>query len=188
MNEKTIIDIIAYQSGFDENKLSLSTKFSDLGLDSLDNVEIIMAIEDEYDVEFCDSVELRIQSLVTIEDLYNIVKFSIDKRKRYIDGKLIDMYFEELKNTSVDLPTTKKEKKMSTQTKSRPANHQKRWTEDDEGLLVFRYAQGTPVDLIAKELSRTKVAVLGRLAELGFVYFDKEENAYFTTPTLIYQF
>jgi acyl carrier protein len=185
MNEKDFVKVIAYQAGFDENALSLSTKFNDLGLDSLDHVEIIMMIEDDYDVEFCDSIDHRTLELETIEDLYNIVKFSKDKRKRYIDSKLIDAYnIAEMSK----LVKSQKEEKMTTQTKTRPANHQKRWSEDDEGLLVFRYAQGTPIDLIAKELGRTKVAVLGRLAELGFVYFDKDENAYFTAPTLIYKF
>lgn len=177
INEK-VIEIVAYQD--DKKSVSLNSKLDSFGYDSLDYIELVMMLEDEFDLEFEDTVELKLQSLETVGDLCGFVKFSIDSKQRYINGNMIDLYF------------TERNKKMVTPdkapAKARPANHQKRWTEDDEGLLVFRYAQGTPIDLIAKELSRTKVAILGRLAELGFVYFDKEENAYFTVPTLIYQF
>jgi len=70
----------------------------------------------------------------------------------------------------------------------KPANHQKRWSEDDEQYLVINYAAGVNVDLIANVLNRTTVSVLGRLATKGLVEFDKTANAYYKVRALIYQF
>jgi chromosome condensin MukBEF MukE localization factor len=71
---------------------------------------------------------------------------------------------------------------------TKPANHNKRWSETDEKYLVTNYASGASADLIARELNRTVVSVLGRLATLGLVEFDKKENAYYRVRAKLYQF
>lgn len=48
---KTIKKIISEQLGIDENINLNSSLINDLDADSLDAVEIIMAIEDEYSIE-----------------------------------------------------------------------------------------------------------------------------------------
>ncbi|MCG0278115.1 MAG: acyl carrier protein [Thermanaeromonas sp.] len=46
--------IVAEQLGVDEEEISLDTSFEDLNADSLDIVELIMALEEEFDIEIPD--------------------------------------------------------------------------------------------------------------------------------------
>ena len=43
--------IIAEQLGMDADKVAADSKFSDLGADSLDTVEIMMALEEKFDIQ-----------------------------------------------------------------------------------------------------------------------------------------
>ena len=70
----------------------------------------------------------------------------------------------------------------------KPVNHNKRWSSDDEKDLLVKFASGKPLDLIADELGRTVVSILHRLSLNELVEFDREKNAYYTVPTLLYQF
>jgi acyl carrier protein len=54
--KNSVCQIIADQLGLDEEEVSLSsTLSSDLGADSLDMVELILAIEEEFETEISDS-------------------------------------------------------------------------------------------------------------------------------------
>lgn len=46
--------IVAEQLGVDEEEITLDTSFEDLNADSLDIVELIMALEEEFDIEIPD--------------------------------------------------------------------------------------------------------------------------------------
>ena len=50
MTEK-IIELLADHLGMDVSEISENTTFEDLGADSLDVVEILMEMEDEFDVK-----------------------------------------------------------------------------------------------------------------------------------------
>ena len=64
--------IIAEQLGVDEEEVKLETNLAkDLEADSLDAVEIIMAIEDEYAIEIPDEEAEKIQ---TVGDLVRYVE------------------------------------------------------------------------------------------------------------------
>lgn len=52
---KKIREIIADKLGIAEDEITMDTSFEDIGADSLDIVEVIMAIEEEYDVQVSDS-------------------------------------------------------------------------------------------------------------------------------------
>merc|ERR1711972_730580 len=53
--EGTLADLIAEQLGVDKEKVTPSASFTeDLGADSLDAVELIMAIEEKFDIEIPD--------------------------------------------------------------------------------------------------------------------------------------
>ncbi|KAI9274605.1 acyl carrier protein-like protein [Phascolomyces articulosus] len=53
--ESRILDILRGFDKIDESKVSLDAHFvNDLGLDSLDTVEVIMAVEEEFSVEITD--------------------------------------------------------------------------------------------------------------------------------------
>ena len=72
---ETIRKIISEQLGLDEKIISLDSNLTtDLDDDSLDAVEIIMAIEDEFSIEIPDD---RIEDLVTIHDLVEYIESSV---------------------------------------------------------------------------------------------------------------
>ena len=55
--EEKLIDIIAEQLGVDKDKVKPEASFvDDLGADSLDLVELIMAMEEAFDIEIADEV------------------------------------------------------------------------------------------------------------------------------------
>ena len=59
-----VIKIIAEQLGVPEDKIKEDAKFvEDLGADSLDTVELVMALEDEFDCEIPDEEAEKILSV-----------------------------------------------------------------------------------------------------------------------------
>ncbi|KAG0334115.1 hypothetical protein BG004_000548 [Podila humilis] len=61
--EKRVLDILVGFNKVDANKISLQANFnSDLGLDSLDTVEVVMAIEEEFSIEIPDKDADEIKS------------------------------------------------------------------------------------------------------------------------------
>ncbi len=70
--EERIKEIIADQLGIDVEQIKPESKFvDDLGADSLDVVELIMAFEEEFDVEIPDEDAEKIQ---TVGDVINYIK------------------------------------------------------------------------------------------------------------------
>lgn len=68
-NQERLIEIIAKQLGVDENNVTPDASFmEDLGADSLDTVELVMALEEEFDLEIPDSDAEKIQ---TVQDALN---------------------------------------------------------------------------------------------------------------------
>lgn len=63
--------IISKELGVDQEKITLDTHLiDDLGADSLDAVELIMAIEDEFNIEIADDAA---QNVKRVSDLVNYV-------------------------------------------------------------------------------------------------------------------
>ena len=53
--QERVIDIVASQLGVDKEKVTPETSFvNDLGADSLDTVELVMAFEEEFGIEIPD--------------------------------------------------------------------------------------------------------------------------------------
>jgi len=53
--EKRLKEIVAEQLGIEEDAIATGSDFqSDLGADSLDFVELVMAVEEEWDIEITD--------------------------------------------------------------------------------------------------------------------------------------
>jgi len=62
--ESRVKEIIINQLGVDEKEVTLEAKFiDDLGADSLDLVELVMALEEEYDTEITDEEAEKIQTV-----------------------------------------------------------------------------------------------------------------------------
>jgi len=59
-----IIEIVAEQLGADKSQVTRETSFvNDLGADSLDTVEIVMEIEDEFDIDVAQEDAEKIQTV-----------------------------------------------------------------------------------------------------------------------------
>lgn len=76
MNTEEILDkvkeIIIEQLGVSEDAVSNEASFiDDLGADSLDIVELIMALEEEFDIEIPDS---DAEKIVTVGDVVEYIK------------------------------------------------------------------------------------------------------------------
>ncbi|MEA4900159.1 acyl carrier protein [Desulfitobacterium sp.] len=63
--------IVVDQLGVDEEEISLDTSFTDLNADSLDIVELIMALEEEFDLDIPDEDAEKIR---TVGDAVNYIK------------------------------------------------------------------------------------------------------------------
>ena len=69
--ERRVIEIIVEQLGVSEEEVTLEASFiDDLGADSLDLVELIMAMEEEFSVEISDEDAEKIQ---TVQDVVNYI-------------------------------------------------------------------------------------------------------------------
>lgn len=64
-----IAKIIAERTGCDMDTIKPESKFTDLGIDSLDTVELMMNLEDELDME----IELD-QKVETVDDLDKFIQ------------------------------------------------------------------------------------------------------------------
>ena len=62
--QERVIDIVAEQLGVDKEKVTPETSFvNDLGADSLDNVELVMELEEEFDINIPDDAAEKIQTV-----------------------------------------------------------------------------------------------------------------------------
>ncbi len=72
MEFEKIRDIVAEQFGVDADSVKPDTAFvDDLGADSLDVVELIMAMEETFDIEVPD---LQADQIVTVSDAVDYIK------------------------------------------------------------------------------------------------------------------
>ena len=63
-NQERLTEIIAKQLGVEEDNVTPDASFmEDLGADSLDTVELVMALEEEFDIEIPDSDAEKIQTV-----------------------------------------------------------------------------------------------------------------------------
>ena len=63
---KTLQSLISEQFAKDEDEITMDCSFDDLGADSVDLVELVMAMEEEFDVGEIDEAELA--GLKTVRD------------------------------------------------------------------------------------------------------------------------
>mgnify|MGYP001764378367 FL=1 len=69
--EKRIKEIVAEQLGVEESQVTNEASFmDDLGADSLDTVELVMALEEEFDIEISDENAEKIQ---TVQDAIDYI-------------------------------------------------------------------------------------------------------------------
>lgn len=62
--EERVVEIVAEQLGVDREKVTRDTSFvNDLGADSLDTVELVMELEEEFDITIPDDAAEKIQTV-----------------------------------------------------------------------------------------------------------------------------
>ena len=70
--EERVKEIVVEQLGVDENDVAPAAKFiEDLGADSLDTVELVMAFEEEFDIEIPDE---DAEKITTVGDAIQYIK------------------------------------------------------------------------------------------------------------------
>ncbi|UCG19780.1 MAG: acyl carrier protein [Deltaproteobacteria bacterium] len=70
--KKRIVQIIAKQLGIEEEDVSArSSVVEDLGADSLDVVELIMALEEEFDLEIPDT---EAEKIVNVQNIFDYME------------------------------------------------------------------------------------------------------------------
>ncbi|MCZ6872320.1 MAG: acyl carrier protein [bacterium] len=74
--EQRVQAIIVEQLGVDENEVTESASFiDDLGADSLDTVELVMAFEEEFEIEISDE---DAEEITTVVDAVKYIKGKTD--------------------------------------------------------------------------------------------------------------
>lgn len=69
--EKRVKEIVAEQLGVDEAQVNGEASFmDDLGADSLDQVELVMALEEEFDIEISDE---DAEKIATVQDAIDYI-------------------------------------------------------------------------------------------------------------------
>ena len=67
-----VVKIISEQLGKDESEISMSSNFiEDLDADSLDTVELVMALEDEFEVDIPDEAA---EKITTVQSAVDFIK------------------------------------------------------------------------------------------------------------------
>lgn len=76
--ESKVIQIISTQLAIESDDISGDSNFvEDLGADSLDIVELVMEIEDEFDLEIPDE---DVENLSTVQDVVNYLNKNIQAK------------------------------------------------------------------------------------------------------------
>jgi acyl carrier protein len=63
--------LISEQLDIDEDKISPETTFEEIDADSLDVVELVMALEEEFDIEIADEA---VENIKTVADIINYIE------------------------------------------------------------------------------------------------------------------
>jgi acyl carrier protein len=73
--EQRVKDIIVEQLGVEEDEVSAEASFiDDLGADSLDTVELVMAFEEEFNIEIPDE---DAEGISTVQDAIDYIKVNV---------------------------------------------------------------------------------------------------------------
>ncbi len=77
--ESRVRKIVVEQLGVKEEELNNHARFvEDLGADSLDTVELVMALEEEFETEIPDE---KAENITTIQEVINYIEMRIKKEE-----------------------------------------------------------------------------------------------------------
>lgn len=66
--------LIVNQLDVDEEKITMATTFEDIDADSLDVVELVMALEEEFDLEIADE---EVEKIKTVGEIVNYIEANL---------------------------------------------------------------------------------------------------------------
>ena len=72
-----VAKLLAEQFGLEADQITEETSFEDLGADSVDIVELSMALEEEFDIEEMGEEDLN--TILTVGDLVNYLRNKLDE-------------------------------------------------------------------------------------------------------------
>ena len=78
LNQK-IIDVVVQETGIDETKLNLDANLQSLGVDSLSALEILMILEDEFDIEIPQD---RLNDVYSTGKIAAVISEQIKKKRQ----------------------------------------------------------------------------------------------------------
>ena len=76
--EQEIIDIIAEEGAIDKSEIRLDSNRYDLGIDSLSSLEILVALEEKYDIRISQN---RLKKIDNIRDIIRVVSSQLKKKR-----------------------------------------------------------------------------------------------------------
>ena len=75
--EQEIIDIIAEEGALDKSEIRVDSNLYDLGIDSLSSLEILVALEEKYDIRISQN---RLKKINNIRDIIRVVSSQLKKK------------------------------------------------------------------------------------------------------------
>ena len=66
--ERTVVDIIAKKKKLDPASISHESTFQELGIDSLDGIDLVFTFEDEFNISIPDQVVQKMKSVGQVVD------------------------------------------------------------------------------------------------------------------------
>jgi len=75
--EQEIIDTIAEEGAIDKSEIKLDSNLYDLGIDSLSSLEILVALEDKYDIRISQN---RLKNVNSVREIIRVVSSQLKKK------------------------------------------------------------------------------------------------------------
>ncbi len=77
--EQEIINTIAEEGEIDKSDITLDSSLYDLGIDSLSSLEILVALEDKYDITI---EQERLKNVDSVREIVKVVSSELKKKQR----------------------------------------------------------------------------------------------------------
>ncbi len=77
--EQEIINTIAEEGEVDKSEIKLDSNLYDLGIDSLSSLEILVALENKYDIRIAQE---RLKNVNNIREIVKVVSSELKKKRR----------------------------------------------------------------------------------------------------------
>ncbi len=77
--EQEIINTIAEEGEIDKSDIKLDANLYDLGIDSLSSLEILVALENKYDIRIAQN---RLKNVNSVREIVRVVSSELNKKQR----------------------------------------------------------------------------------------------------------